>query len=935
MQWAVECTCFKASSLSNLWVLRPVCESKNADCEDQGTQGSAPESAVGVPGSAMAAGFEMDNILGATFSGGDLVIRDSCLYAPSSNGVTRTDLEHASASYLPVATHRSVRSIACSPSSSLLLCIDESGGAVLSTQHNGVPLHRIQLSASHASVACFSPTGNIIAISAGRELQLWRPPETLSPHMAPLRRLQSYGGFADSITCAAFSSDGNWIAAGSLDMSVRVFSAEHIFGYSPPVLSGHRSHIVGVHFSNASANTLLVVTADGALISWECTSPSPSTQSDSSSSPVKLPPRDGRTQSSTWEVRNKHLFGQNKSLTSVSFNPSSDGSLLILAGFAHGVFTLHRMPGFERLQGMSASSRAITSTTFGKNGDWLALGCETLGQVLVWEWRTEQYILKQQSHALDVNSCSLSSGGSLVATGGNDCKVKIWDARSGTSFATFSGGLELPVSCVRFLPSGNAVLASCLDGTVRAFDLLRYRNFRKLVAPEQCNLSALAVDPSGEIVAAGSSDGFKLYTWSLKSGKLLEAFGGHDGPISSMSFSPTAPSLATGSWDSTVRVWDVFEGKGNVEVLDHQNDVLAVSHSPDGKLLAVATLNAQITLWNPSEGQFKGLIDGRRDIKGGKISYDKRSLANASSSSTFSTLSFSADSSLLLAGGNSKHLCMYDIKALTLIARFVISSNRALEGVLDQLPSYELTEAGPTSVLPAKVSEEDDIEGPISGELMPGTEGFGTTPGTTTPAALFKKNKRSAPARCRCVAFSPTGRSFVAATTEGVLQYSKAAGITSFEPVDLGEDATPSTVNNALVNKQYSLALVLSLRLNEEKWIKAVLEHIPPDSVFASAQLVPSVHARRFVEVVASFIETSRHLEHAVSWMNQFCLAHGAHAERYMPAGIGPAWRAATKALSRVHDDLSATASSNLYALKHISSAPVDKDDSSSISIGR
>ena len=45
---------------------------------------------------------------------------------------------------------------------------------------------------------------------------------------------------------------------------------------------------------------------------------------------------------------------------------------------------------------LSASRERITAAAFSARGDWLALGCQALGQLLVWEWRTERYVLRQQ-----------------------------------------------------------------------------------------------------------------------------------------------------------------------------------------------------------------------------------------------------------------------------------------------------------------------------------------------------------------------------------------------------------------------------------------------------------------------------------------------------------------------------------------------------------
>jgi len=47
---------------------------------------------------------------------------------------------------------------------------------------------------------------------------------------------------------------------------------------------------------------------------------------------------------------------------------------------------------------------------------------------------------------------------------------------------------------------------------------------------------------------------------------------GHEGPVSSLSFSPKQSLLASGSWDKTVKLWDVFENKGAKENIIMNSD---------------------------------------------------------------------------------------------------------------------------------------------------------------------------------------------------------------------------------------------------------------------------------------------------------------------------------------------------------------------------
>lgn len=60
------------------------------------------------------------------------------------------------------------------------------------------------------------------------------------------------------------------------------------------------------------------------------------------------------------------------------------------------------------------------------------------------------------------------------------------------------------------------------SGTVRAFDLTRYRNFKTLTSTRPTQFSCVTVDSSGELVASGSQDSHDIYLWSLQTGRLLE-----------------------------------------------------------------------------------------------------------------------------------------------------------------------------------------------------------------------------------------------------------------------------------------------------------------------------------------------------------------------------------------------------------------------------
>ena len=69
------------------------------------------------------------------------------------------------------------------------------------------------------------------------------------------------------------------------------------------------------------------------------------------------------------------------------------------------------------------TSHSITSACFNSNGDWLAVASDKLGQLMVWEWSSETYVMQQQGHYDVMTSIDYSPDGNHIVTGGEDGKV--------------------------------------------------------------------------------------------------------------------------------------------------------------------------------------------------------------------------------------------------------------------------------------------------------------------------------------------------------------------------------------------------------------------------------------------------------------------------------------------------------------------------------
>ena len=190
----------------------------------------------------------------------------------------------------------------------------------------------------------------------------------------------------------------------------------------------------------------------------------------------------------------------------------------LLVGFTGGVFQLYTLPHLDAIVKLSLGVASLDSVCLSFDGEWIAAAAAASNTLLVWEWRSETYVLRQQAHRHGVRCVSFSpaadaaaagasrigakagSGGAaqqravsgvadaascfglgvsrgVVATGSNDGRVKVWDAESGFCYCTFADHTA-GVMDICFSPTGNALFSASLDGTARAYDLLRFKPFR-------------------------------------------------------------------------------------------------------------------------------------------------------------------------------------------------------------------------------------------------------------------------------------------------------------------------------------------------------------------------------------------------------------------------------------------------------------------------
>ena len=787
----------------------------------------------------------------------------------------------------PFEGRSDIETIAVSHDSRLMIAVDTDGRSLLVNLKKAVVLYRFNFK-KRVRVLTFSPDDAFIAVSHGNVVQVWHTPG-LTREFSPFVHYRTYGGHNDDVLSIQWSPCSKFFVTGSKDLTARLFSIVAYPGYKAMTLAGHRDAVVGAFFA-ADGKQIYTVGKDGGAFVWEgvVLDDELTDGEENEESNEELPHLAKRAK---WCTVKKHVLKMEYAkVVCVTFQQKLG---LLVVGFSNGTFGLYETPDMNNVHTLSISQNKISTVSVNASGDWLAFGSKQLGQLLVWEWQSETYVLKQQGHYFDLNVLDYSPNGQIVATGADDAKLKLWNSNNGFCFVTLTDHTG-PVTGVKFTSNGSAVVSASLDGTVRAYDLERYKNFRTLTTPSPVQFISLALDASGQIVCAGTLDPFNIYVWSLQTGRLLDVLSGHEGPVTSLSFSPSNSSeliLASGSWDHTVRLWDVYQNKSFIEPLPHSHDVLSVAFRPDGKQLVSATLNGNLNIWDVSEGKQLATIEGQRDVAGGRKSTDRISAKNNSISKHFTSVCYSADGNCILAGGESKYVCIYEASQQILLKKYQISHNRSLEGVLDQLHSAKMTEAGPVGNF--LLDGDSGDEGQSRDSNLLGAK-RAVDPGS---------RRQKMAIRSKAVVFSPTGRAWATASTEGLLIYSLNENML-FDPFDLDESITPDSIVAYTRKGEYSRALLMSLHLNQESLMKDTLESIPTESIPLVAESMRDAYLKRLLMFLSKRLETSPHVEYYLTWTLALLRIHGPTLQDRSTDFL-EAFRALQKALMMYLQDLS------------------------------
>ena len=454
--------------------------------------------------------------------------------------------------------------------------------------------------AGDVTTLAFSPDGKyLLSGSSDKTLILWS--------IEPFKLIQTFTGHTDVVSSVAFAPDGKAFLSGSFDAKIKLWSRSGVLF----TVDEHQDKVLAVAFSPDN-RAFVSGSYDETIKIWERKSGKYIGKLEGYIQPVCLAiSPDGNYLTAgdytgaikIWNLISTKEYekfdGHSRAVAGIAFSP--DGKTVVSTGAYDNCIKFWHVPSaplVAEIEGYASATITGLSYTPGTVHPTLAL---TTGNSII-----KLISLKNGRliHQIDLgercNTLQFFAESDTLVTG-NGKTISLYSGQSGKKIATVRGTHARTVQALTVSRFNGLIASGSEDGTVKIRSILNNdRIFSTGRQGHRGPVTGIAFSPTdSDLVISGGEDGV-LMCWSISKRKQIKMAASlkHKKKITTLAFSPDGFFFASGSLDSTVRIWSTDEFCMHENLHKIHSPVTSLCYSSDGSMLAVGSLDSTIRLYS-------------------------------------------------------------------------------------------------------------------------------------------------------------------------------------------------------------------------------------------------------------------------------------------------------------------------------------------------
>ncbi|MBC8098985.1 MAG: WD40 repeat domain-containing protein, partial [Armatimonadetes bacterium] len=372
------------------------------------------------------------------------------------------------------------------------------------------------------------------------------------------------GGHSDDVLTLAFSPDGTQLVSGGGRDDSSIIVWDVATRQAVLALNGHTFEVRSVVF-NAAGTGLVSGASDATMRVWDL---------------------------NRAEIIRDFTEHTERGVTAVF----SADERTILTGGADTTLRLWDVATGLTLQEFIGHTDRVFSVDLSADGMQALSGGED-GSVIVWDVASGEPRLSIAVDVGEVNKLRFTPGDLQFVVAGSSGGLALWDTVSGQRVRSFGNvANSVAINALALSTDGTLLATGGAEQRVSLWEM-ETGTLRRQLESAGTNVRALAISPDGTQIAVGGQNG-SILVWSVD-GELLDTLNGHDRAVVGLAFAPDGEALLSGALDATLRLWDLASGfeVRRYDLGDQGANLQSVTLSAAGDIILSGQTDSSARLW--------------------------------------------------------------------------------------------------------------------------------------------------------------------------------------------------------------------------------------------------------------------------------------------------------------------------------------------------